>query len=536
MVARLPIRLCDGDGKRLTRPSPTATMGPEESRGKKEEGRRKKEIEGTLAPLPTSSISPLPASLSPCEVPILVGGEVAGRIVLDPSPAAAQPSAGGDAATRVLRYFGLMANVISRLCDREQQLRTRMEELAALYSLTAEFTSRRDLTSLLNQVAKTVVEVLKAKACSIRLLTEDHKELVIKAVHNMSSEYLNKGPILVAGSQIDEEVLHTRKPVYIADQRSDPRVMYPKEAKREGIVSALVAPLIYKGRPEGVIRVYTGKKHEFDWFEQSLLVAIAGEAAAAIVNARLYEDAVHLANMRKAMAMAGEVQRRMIPERAPSVPGFQIAAMLVPSYEVGGDFYDFLNLNDSLGIAICDVAGKGVRASLLMASIRASLRAHASSIYEMADVIARVNHDLCEDVLTSDFATLFYGVLHPASRRFTYVNAGHPAPLLFRGGQVCSLGAGGVVIGIEPDAGYPQESFFLQSGDLLLMFTDGLFEAMNFADEPFGRQRIDKAVLAAMAQGQSAEGILRHLVWEMRRFAGLQSRFDDLTLLAIRVE
>ncbi len=469
--------------------------------------------------------------------------EVVGRIILetaDPGMDVAGPRGAEEKSTRMLRLLGLMAGMISRLCDREKQLRARVDQLAALYKLTAEFTSRRDLygeKSLLNLVAATVVDVLKGKACSIRLLSDDHKELVIKAVANLSPEYLNKGPILVSRSLIDKEVLETLQPVYIADERNDPRVLYPAEARREGIVSGLVAPLMYKGHPEGVIRVYMRRKYKFDWFESSLLLAIAGEAAAAIVNARLYEEAVHSAHMRRALQTAAEVQRRMIPSAPPTVPGFEIGALYVPSYELGGDFYDFIPLPpDNVGIAVCDVVGKGVRASLLMASIRASLRAHAASIYQMSEVMARVNRDLCEDVLTSDFATLFYAVLDYKTRRFTYCNAGHPQPLLFRPGQPpVSLSLGGLVIGIEAQARYDCESFILSSGDLVLAYTDGIVEAANFAEEPFGRKRLETAATAAIQKGQSAEALLRHVLWEMRRFAGLGTRFDDLTLLAIRV-
>jgi sigma-B regulation protein RsbU (phosphoserine phosphatase) len=520
VVARLPIRLCGPDEKALTKPSPI-TPGFFEKTGTQADHERQ----------PTRQW---------CNLPVMVEHEIAGKIVLDcpgdPPTLGATAADAAEASTRLLRYMGLMANVVSRMCDREKQLRLRVEELAVMYRLTAEFTSRRDLQALLDLVASTVVEVLKVKACSIRLLSEDHKELLIKAVANMSPEYLNKGAILVSESVIDSQVLGTKKPVYIADERNDPRVLYSAQAKSEGIVSALCAPLVYKGHAEGVIHVYTGKRHKFDWFEESLLLAIAGEAAAAIVNSRLYQEAVRSADMKRQLSMAGEVQRRMIPSAPPAIDGFQIGTIYVPTYELGGDFFDFLDFpGGSTGFVICDVVGKGVRASLLMASIRASLRAHASSIYRMADVIAAVNGDLCRDVLTSDFATMFYGVLDQNKKLFTYVNAGHPQPMLLRAGQAWPMSTGGMIIGIDPAARYQYETLALRSGDVILAFTDGIFEAMNFADEPFGRQRVEQAAIAAIGQGQSAEGIVRHVLWEMRRFAGLQTLFDDLTLLAIKV-
>jgi len=469
------------------------------------------------------------------DVPVIFNKQVVGRIRL--ASVSARETAGKivEAQPWVSRFLTLMADGISMLCDRELQLRERVEELATLYRLTAEFTGQHDLQRVLDVVARTVVAVLKAKACSIRLLSEDHTELLVKAVHNLSPEYLDKGPILVTKSQIDRDVLASGRPVYIADERTDPRVLYKAQARREGIVSALCAPLVYRGHPEGVVHVYTAQPHEFDWFEVSLLQAVATQAAAAIVNARLYEEAVRSAAIQRQLNLAADVQRQMIPHGPPQVQGFDIAAVYVPCFELGGDFYDFIDLPESnLGIAVCDVVGKGIRASLLMASIRASLRAHAMNVYDMSEVLAKVNRDLCADALTSDFATLFYGVLDARSRRFTYANAGHTPPLLFRDGQTCHLATGGGVIGIDPQGHWGHDSMICHGGDVIVAYTDGLSEAMNFDDEPFGRQRIEKAAQAAIVDGKNANGIVQHLLWEMRRFAGLQTRFDDLTIIAIK--
>ena len=401
-VARAPICICGPESRPLTKDSPTCAAAPAG------------EVE---------------------HAPIRIDGQEVGRITWP-----AQPQ--GPADVEALRRFGgLLAELIARQAQRNEAHATRVQELAALYRLTAEFTTQRDVQKVLDLVARTVVDVLKAKACSIRLLSEDRTELVIKAVANLSAEYLSKGPILLSNSQIDQVVIRDLKTVTIADERTDPRVLYPAEARREGIVSGLCAPMVYKGRAEGVLRVYMDEPHEFDWYEVSLLQAIAAEAGAAIVNARLYAEAVNAANIRRQLRLAAEVQRRMIPAAAPALPGYRIAALYVPCFELGGDFYDFLSLpQNNLGVAVCDVVGKGVRASLLMASIRASLRAHAANIYQMSEVMGRVNRDLCSDTLVSDFATLFYGVIDGPARRLTFANAGHPPPILFRGGQASRLG------------------------------------------------------------------------------------------------
>ena len=143
---------------------------------------------------------------------------------------------GGEGGWRI-GALTLMAEIVSRLCQQRSLLRSRVGELAALYRLTAEFAGQKDLDSLLDMVTSTVVKTLRAKASTIRLFNEGRNELVIRAVANLSSDYLDKGPIILSQSQIDQEVIETLKPVYVADQATDPRVMYPAESAREGLVS-----------------------------------------------------------------------------------------------------------------------------------------------------------------------------------------------------------------------------------------------------------------------------------------------------------
>jgi len=469
-----------------------------------------------------------PAEADVCQVPVTVDGVPVASLRAE---RAARPRAGW-----TQDMLGLMSNVMTQLCRREGQLRTRVDELGTLYRLTAEFTARRDLQGVLDLVARTVVDVLRAKACSIRLLSDDGTELLVKAGYGFSPEYLDKGPILLSHSQIDRAVLDTGKCLYIADERTDPRVLYPAEARREGIVSALCAPLIYKGHGEGVVHVYTGWPHEFDAFEVSLLEAICAQAAAAIVNARLYGEVTRTANIRRHLNLAGEVQRRMIPGELPEVPGLDLAVVYVPCFELGGDFYDFIDLpQDNLGVAVCDVVGKGVRASLLMAFLRASLRAHAESLYAISDVLSRANRDLCAGSSSRDFATLFYGVIDSRSRRLTYASAGHVPALLVRDGLISRLESTGGVLGIDTAAQWDYRGVDLQSRDVLFVYTDGLPEATNFDDERFGSGRVEDAVRTVVAGGETAEGIVQGVLWQMRRFAGLQTRFDDLTMAAVKI-
>ncbi len=476
-----------------------------------------------------------PAVRRGCDAPVVFNGDVIGRIVCEDTG-----GQGGEVelrhASMVQSFLKLMAAQIVRLCDRQKQLHTRVRELATLYRLTAEFTGQHDIQAVLDLVAGTVVDVLHAKACSIRLLNENRTELVIKAVANLSPEYLEKGPILVSESMIDQQVLNELQPVYIADERDDPRVLYPAEATREGLISALCAPLVYKQKPEGVIHVYTGRPHRFDWYEISLLQAICAQAAAAIVNARLYEEAVHSAEARRQLRLAGEVQRRMVPSGPPEIPGIQIASQYVSCFEVGGDFYDFIPLAGGVtAMVVCDVVGKGVRASLLMASIRSLVRAHASGTADISEILSRVNRDLSSATSMGDFATLFLAVIDPENKIMRYASAGHVPPVLFRGGKTRELSRGGGLLGIDAEWKWESEELSLESGDYILTYTDGLSEAMNFDEETFGRERLIKSAQTAIADDRTADGLVRHLLWAMRSFTGLHERFDDLTIVALKV-
>lgn len=507
-VLRAPIRVCSVDGEPLTKPSPQPPDDDE--------------------PCDTPC-----SMIHQADMPIDLEGETLGRLLVGPREDIPPETPTNPRARRMLQ---LMANVIARRWNRQKILRSRIAELATMYRLTSEFSGRHDLSTVLNLVARTVRDLLGAKACAIRLLSEDGKELLPQAVSNLSMTYLRKGPVQLAESLIDREVVLEGKTVYIANMGEDPRVLYPDEARREGIVSGICAPMTHRGRCVGVLRAYMGKLHEFDWYERSMLQAVAAQAAAAIEHARLDEEADRGAELQRSLSMAAEVQRRMFPAEPPHAENLDIHAVYTPSLEVGGDFYDFHEYaGGNFGVAVCDVVGKGVRASLLMASTRASLRAHGTYNYELSEVIARVNRDLCADTAISDFATLFYGVIDTRSRRFTYTNCGHVPPLLVRGGRCCHLTTGGGVLGIDPEQIWRHDYMTLEPGDVVLAFTDGLTEAMNFQSDVFGMQRVEAAALEAIRPGQTAAGISRHILWRMRQFTGLQTRFDDLTLVAIRV-
>jgi serine phosphatase RsbU (regulator of sigma subunit) len=435
--------------------------------------------------------------------------------------------------TASVQFLYLLANALSRLCSQEMQLRQRIQELTALFNISSMLTGTRGLQQILDRITRGVAEAAHVKSCSVRLLSEHRDELVIKSVYGLSDEYLKKGPVTVALSTIDRAAL-SGQTVYIADMSADERVIYPHESKREGIVSSLVVGMLYKDRPIGVLRVYTAQEHVFTEFETKLLQSIASQAAVAIENARLQEEALEKDRLERQVQIAAEVQRRMMPAKAPTFPGLDIAALYVPCFELGGDFFDFIPLGDhSVGITVADVVGKGLPASLLMASVRAAMRAQADNVYDLDEIVSRVNKSMSLDMRSNEFITLWYGVVDYQHKQLTYCSAGHEPAILLRNGQLRELAVGGMVIGVDPEQRYDKQVVQLQKGDILFIYTDGIPDAMNYQGDKFGKPRMRESLLKY--QKESAEQICRQMLWETRRFVGLNRRTDDTTIVVIKV-
>jgi sigma-B regulation protein RsbU (phosphoserine phosphatase) len=431
-----------------------------------------------------------------------------------------------------------LASTIARLCYQSYELRRRVDELAALHQVSSMLAGRSELQEILDTATKSLVATMGLRAAGLRLLDEDTGELKIASVAHLSMDYCDTDPILLSQSPIDQEALETGKTVYVEDVRTDPRTYYKEKAVREGLVSALVTPLASGGLRIGVLRAYRGQLYRFTPFDVSLLEAIAIQVAAAIVTVRLRRDAEQAERLDRQVKLAGEVQRRMIPARAPANPRYDFGCEYEPSSQLGGDFYDFLALpNGDIGAVIADVVGSGVPASLMMASARSALRAYSERVPDIGALMTAVNRRLYDDTLPSEFVTASYAVLGADGRRLTYCNAGHEPMLLLRRGTLQVLDVGGVVLGIDPEARYEAGELVLEPGDLLVLVTDGMTEALNYDDQAYGRSRLQVSVKlhGAMAADLPTGLIAKQLLWDVRRFVGLAPQSDDMTLVVVRV-
>jgi len=443
-----------------------------------------------------------------------------------------------DTMSSAAGFIQQLANTIAKLCYQTHQLRRRVDELAALHEVGLLLAHETQLQGILDASVRKLVDVLGLRAATIRLLDENMGELRVAAVAHMSMEHTDTTSVPLRRCPIDREALTTGQTVFVENVATDPRTYFKESLQKEGLVSALVAPLSSGGHRIGVLRAYMGQRYHFTSSDVSLLEAIASQVAAAIANARLRGEAREARKLDRQVKMASEVQRRMIPARPPVQPCFQFGCAYEPSSQLGGDFYDFVGLpSGDIGIAIADVVGKGVPASLMMASTRSALRSHAKHISDVGELMRRVNLRVCHDTLPGEFVTACYAMLSRDGRRLTYCNAGHEPLLLLRRGRIETLDVGGLVLGLAEDATYQWAEAELQAGDLFVLVTDGLIEAINYEDEAYGRERLHSSIRlhGAMAADMPVDLIAKQLLWDVRRFVGLAPQTDDMTLVVTRV-
>ncbi len=230
---------------------------------------------------------------------------------------------------------------------------------------------------------------------------------------------------------------------------------------------------------------------------------------------------------------AHDIQTHLLPREIPQVKGFEVACAWQPAQSIGGDYFDVLALAPGeIGVCLADVSGKGIAAALLMANLQATVRAFAPGISGPGALCRKINEVLCGSIAPGKFVTLFYGAIDTATMTLRYENAGHVPPIVLRGDSAITLTEGGTVLGLFPDAKYEERSFALQSGDCLLLMTDGVTEAANEGDEEFGAERVTASARAARNLG--AHGIRTKILDDVTRFCN-GNFHDDASLIVVTV-
>jgi sigma-B regulation protein RsbU (phosphoserine phosphatase) len=318
------------------------------------------------------------------------------------------------------------------------------------------------------------------------------------------------------------------------DMRDDERDMLTS------LETQLLLPLNAKEKMQGFISLGPkAAEAPYSPTDLRLLKSVATQTGLALENSQLTEAIAHETAQREKLnrevEIAREVQERLFPQCFPNVAGVDFCGACRPALGVGGDYYDFLQLpNGHLGIAIGDVSGKGISAALLMASLQASLRGQAmQGTNDLAGLMGNVNKLVYDASAENRYATFFYAQYEPESRVLTYVNAGHNPPMIFRNGEVIRLETGGPVVGLLPMFPYSQDTITLQSGDLLVGFTDGISEAMNPQEEEWGEEKMIETI--KKFYGAASNEMLHHLVEHADKFAAGAKQHDDMTLVVLRV-
>lgn len=418
-----------------------------------------------------------------------------------------------------------------------EKTKEQIERDEQIYQLTTLVAGAFSLQEVLDKLAEAAVKIMVGvKACSIRLLDEEAGDLKMRSTYGLSEEYRNKGAVSKDDPVI--EAAFAGEAVVLDDMRVDGRVKYKEATMQEGLVSQLTVAMKFRGKAIGVLRLYSPKPKQFYEDDIGLARVVASQCAVAITNAKLYAEAIKGQRMAEQIRLAGVIQRRMIPEKAPSIPGLDIAATYIPCFDVGGDFYDFLQVsNNRVAVAIADVMGKGIPAAIMMSLFRGAVRAYVDAEYDkgaIEKIINKLNKMACGECKDGEFVALFYAVLDVKEETITYCNCGHEPAVLIRDGQIVELEKGGFVLGVEAQAEYEIETLRLRDGDCLLFYTDGLIDAANFDGEFWGRQSLLETAkkFALLGAGQMVKNILGY----RRRFVGLAGQVDDTSIIVIKVD
>jgi sigma-B regulation protein RsbU (phosphoserine phosphatase) len=302
----------------------------------------------------------------------------------------------------------------------------------------------------------------------------------------------------------------------------------------------LMLPLSTKDQHYGVLCLGPKKSQEpYTQRDRQLLETVAAQTALALevtrLTAAVAEEAVQRERIHNELEIARQVQQRLFPKRAPAVEGLELAGHCVPAQSIGGDYYDFIvTPSGEIGLAMGDVAGKGVPAALLMAALQSSLRGLTlGGVTDLSDLMAKLNLLIYEASPANRFATFFYGLYDPAGRRLRYCSAGHnPALLLTANGEASWLRTPGVGLGMTRGARYQQAEVALSDGDTLVLYTDGVTEARDVAEEEFGEERLEAAVRGCRG---GAEETLCEVLRVVDEFAAGAPQHDDITILVAKV-
>jgi sigma-B regulation protein RsbU (phosphoserine phosphatase) len=405
--------------------------------------------------------------------------------------------------------------------------------LALISKVGVTLLASATLDETLRQVALLVFDAVPAERCLIMLREGDDGELKVRAAE-MSDRRPDVGEVRVSRTII-EEVVKRGRSVLTSDAQHDPRFM-SSTVTFQGIRSVLAVPLGVGERIFGMI--YADSPFATSRFTEDhlkVLTTLGSVAAIRVENTRLLEEHLEQERYDRELQLAREIQQRFQPTAPPVVPGYELQGISFPSYQIGGDYYDFIPCQDDrLVIALGDVSGKGTSAALLMSSLHAAVHAQVASCRPITETVGAVNRYLADNTPANRFVTLFYAELDPLTGALSFINAGHNPPLIAHGsdGTLEQLGAGGLPLGILPDYDYREGRTQLRVGDVLVVYSDGVTETQNPQGDEFGTVRLQEVVAENLTL--TASGIRDKIEASLSNFAKGTPAVDDITLVIVK--
>jgi serine phosphatase RsbU (regulator of sigma subunit) len=417
------------------------------------------------------------------------------------------------------------------LLDENRRLKNAVQELSILNDLARAIGGVVEPQEIISTIIRRSLRALNAEQGVITLVDQSSndpmKTLVRAMVSSTQHEEFHLTQSLLGWMHIN------KKPLLVNSPRTDERFRGVKWD--DSIQSLVCVPMMVKSELKGVITVYNKKGGGgFTEDELRLLSIIAAQSAQVVENARLNERERQLLKMQEEVRLASKIQSDLLPQSAPKVSGYEIAGRSIPAQVVGGDYFDFIPINEHrLAICLGDVSGKGLPASLLMANTQATLRGQTLMNPKPCECMERSNKLLYQSTSPEKFVTMFYGILDTSVNTLAYSNAGHDQPyLLSREGSISRLTTGGVPLSMFEDFSYNEDSVPLDPGDILVVCSDGICEAMNIHMDQFTDERLSELLLTLRAK--SAEEIIDTIVTEVRAHAGNAPQADDMTIVVVR--
>ncbi|HEY3055264.1 MAG TPA: GAF domain-containing SpoIIE family protein phosphatase [Thermoanaerobaculia bacterium] len=391
---------------------------------------------------------------------------------------------------------GKLQRVIDSIATREE-----VERLKTIVEASKLINSSIEADSLFTSILGVTTKELEAERGTLYFVDEERKEIWSKIADGVGVIRLpiGKGLAGTVAASGEEVILHDAYADPRFDQSQDQRSGYRTR-------SMLCVPIRNRNRKiVGVLQLLNKKQGSFGARDLEFVDAISEHMAIAMENATLHINLLEKNRMEQELKLGREIQRRLLPPAPCDVIDTQLSARNVPCYEVGGDYYDFIEFADGdLGVVIADVSGKGVSAAMIMSSVQSALRMAAPVESDIAELMKRLNALLFRMAGGRKYVTFFFARYNPSTGELRYVNAGHCPPFIVTEGRIERLGSTGRPIGILPDALYQEETAMLPLHSTLFLYTDGLSEANNPEEEEFGMERLEKLVIHASREGIDA--------------------------------